>query len=70
MKSTKNFHNSKKDELYSDESKKNKKNSLGNKAKSQKKRFVEEIDEDEDIDFDFKKRESIEDYFEDDDENI
>jgi hypothetical protein len=65
MKSTKNFRNSN-DELYSDESKKNKKNSLGHKGNSQKKRFIEEIDDDEDIDFDYKEHESIEDYFDDD----
>ncbi|MDR1984999.1 MAG: hypothetical protein LBQ28_09285 [Prevotellaceae bacterium] len=65
MKSVKNFRNSK-DELFSGERKKNKKPNLGHKGNSQKKRFIEEFDDnDDDIDFDYKKRESIEDYFDD-----
>jgi len=68
MKSTKNFRKNSNDELYSSESKKHKKHSLGQKENSPKRHRVAEFDDDEDdIDFDFKQRESIEDYFDDDD---
>ncbi|MDR3246012.1 MAG: hypothetical protein LBT50_06220 [Prevotellaceae bacterium] len=65
MKSIKNFRNSN-DELYSGESKKNKKPNIGYKGNSQKRRFIEEFDDDdEDMDLDYKKRESIEDFYDD-----
>ena len=40
------------------------------KQKSQKRAFIDDIDEDEELDeyFDFKEKESIEDYFDDDEE--
>lgn len=67
MKSAKNFRKNSNDKLYSDESKQHKKPNFEQKGNSQKRRFVEEFDDDEDdIDFDFKQRESIEDYFDDD----
>ncbi|MDR2292295.1 MAG: hypothetical protein LBE11_02340 [Prevotellaceae bacterium] len=70
MKSVKNFRNSKKDELYSNESKKNKKPNHGHKENFQKKRFIEELDDEDDINFDYKERESIEDYFDDEEDEI
>ncbi|MDR1552335.1 MAG: hypothetical protein LBS69_02575 [Prevotellaceae bacterium] len=69
MKSIKTFRNSK-DELYSNESKKNKKPNLSHKGNSQKKRFIEEFNDEDDMDFDYKERESIEDYFDDDDDGF
>ena len=63
MKSAKNFRKNSNDKLYSDESKKHK------KPNSPKRHHIEDFDDDEDdINFDFKERESIEDYFDDDDD--
>ncbi|MDR2065949.1 MAG: hypothetical protein LBP85_09635 [Prevotellaceae bacterium] len=69
MKSVRNFRNSK-DELYFSESKKNKKPNYGQKGNSQKKRFIEELDDEDDMDFNYKERESIEDYFDDDEDEF
>lgn len=66
MKSVKNFRKHSNDKLYSDESKKHKKPILGQKGNSPKRRHTEEFDDEDDMDFDFKERESIEDYFDDD----
>lgn len=71
MKSTKPFRNSGKN-IYSDEGKKPKKpNNNGQiKEKNHKKRFTDiEDDEDIDIDLEFKKRESIEDFFDEEEED-
>ncbi|MDR1198893.1 MAG: hypothetical protein LBK94_07795 [Prevotellaceae bacterium] len=67
MKSIKNFRNSN-GELHAGESRKNRKPNHSHKGNSQKKRFIEEFDDGDDLNFDCKKRESIEDYFDDDDE--
>jgi len=66
MKSAKNFRKNSKEKVYSDESKKHK------KPISPKRQHVEKFDEDDedDIIFDFKERESIEDYFDDNDEEL
>lgn len=70
MKSVKHFRKNSNDGLYSDESKKHKKPNFGQKGNLKNRQRIEELEDDEDdFDFDFKKRETIEDYFEDVDED-